>query len=64
MKIKRANLIKASIELQRKAGVHISLGGSIYELGRSLKETLVSVNLENIDFSDKTKDTFRRIIEE
>ncbi len=62
MIIKRGDLIKASIELQRKAGVHISLGGSIYELHRTLKETILSVNLEGIDFSDQTKDTLRRII--
>ncbi len=62
MKITRGDLIKASIELQRMTGVHIYLGGSIYELHRSLKETLVSVNLESVDFSEETKDTFRRII--
>ncbi len=64
MKIKRADLIKASIELHRKVGVHISLGGSIHELHRSLKEAIVSANLEGIDFSDRTKDTFQQIIEE
>ncbi len=64
MKIKRADLIKASIELHRKAGVHINLGGSIYELHRSLKEAMVSVNLEGIDFSEQAKETFLRLIEE
>ncbi len=63
MQLKRVDLIKASFELQHKAGVHIPLGGSIHELYQLLKEAILTVNLEDIELSEQTKETFRRMIE-